>query len=95
MTETPYGYQRLLQESYSQDHKTLQPRLGSFAIKKSWGFKDVLKQIRIHANYMYFMDYLLGSFYTRPYAAFVNSQQILDCVTDKHITIHVRLHKEM
>jgi hypothetical protein len=29
---------------------------------KSWWFTDVLKQIWIHGNYMYFMDYLLEQF---------------------------------
>ena len=65
MTETQYGYQRLLQESDSQDHKTLQLRLGSLAMKKkrkSWGFTDAVKQIWIHANYTYIMDYLLKQF---------------------------------
>lgn len=40
-TETPYGYQHLLQESDSQDHKTLQLWLGSVAIKK---------KLRIHGR---------------------------------------------
>jgi len=30
-----------------------------------------------------------------PTLTFVNSQLILDCVMDKHIMIHVRLHQEM
>lgn len=29
---------------------------------RSWGFEDALKQMWIHANYMYFMDYLLEQF---------------------------------